>query len=375
MRVATLAFGSTDGWSAPFPLLDSERTLVTVFGAPEYVEKPGPLDELRRAYPLSAMIGCSTAGEILNGSIRDGSLAVAIARFEFTQLAHVATPLDGVGDSRRAGDKLGRGVAGPSLRGVFVLSDGLSVNGSELLRGMAEVLGDVPLSGGLAGDGHRFQRTWVLSNGAPAPSQVAAVAFYGDRVRLGHGCRGGWDIFGRERVITRSAGNVLYELDGRPALSLYKEYLGDRAAGLPATALLFPLAIRASSNVEPLVRTVLSVHEEDNSLTFAGDVPQGALAQLMSANLEHLIDGAGAAGRMPLMGRAHEGDSLTLAVSCVGRRLVLGERADEEVEAAAAALGDSALVGFYSYGEISPLASGRCELHNQTMTLTRIGED
>ena len=71
---------------------------------------------------------------------------------------------------------------------------------------------------------------------------------------------------------------MLYELDGRPALALYKEYLGDRASGLPATALLFPLAVRSDrSATRRTVRTILGIDEEQQSMTFAGDVPEGWL--------------------------------------------------------------------------------------------------
>ena len=374
MRVGTLRFGGKSGWSSSFPDLDSKRTLVIVFGAPEYLENARPLEQLRSAYPLATIIGCSTAGEILDAAIHDQSLAAAVVRFQYTDLAHASASVRNAGDSRSAGAVLGRSLAAPSLRAILVLSDGTSVNGSELLRGIAEEVGDVPVSGGLAGDGDRFGQTWVLGPRAPAALCVAGVGFYGERVRLSHGSRGGWDIFGPERVVTRSVGNVLYELDGRPALALYKQYLGDRAAGLPATALLFPLAVRGSKSDEPLVRTILAVNEGENSMTFAGDVRQGALAQLMRANFERLIDGAGSAAKLAALEGTPTGDSLAIAVSCVGRRLVLGERAEEEVEAAAHALGQTKLVGFYSYGEISPLASGRCELHNQTMTLTRIWE-
>ncbi len=243
------------------------------------------------------------------------------------------------------------------------------------MRGLSDEIGDVPVSGGLAGDGDRFARTWVLAPDAPAASHVAGVGFYGERVRVSHASRGGWDIFGPERRITRSVGNVVHELDGRPALDLYKQYLGDRAIGLPATALLFPLAVRASTRDEPIVRTIVSVNDRDNTLTFAGDVPQGiALAQLVRANLDRLIDGAGSAAKLTSRDAPPGQESLAIAVSCVGRRLVLGQRAEEEVEAAANVLAGAKLVGFYSYGEISPLASGRSELHNQTMTLTRIWE-
>jgi hypothetical protein len=235
----------------------------------------------------------------------------------------------------------------------------------------AELPDEVVVTGGLAGDGDRFERTWVLFANDCTDHAVAAVGLYGAHVDVGHGSRGGWDIFGPQRRITRSEGNVLYELDGRPALELYKHYLGDRASGLPATALLFPLALKGSGE-ELIVRTVLAVDEEAQSMVFAGDVPEGALAQLMRANFDRLIEAASTAARDAMAG----GPTLSVAISCVGRRLILGERTEEELEATLGSLPEgSRQIGFYSYGEISPLVSaGSCTLHNQTMTLTTIRE-
>ncbi|MGH7149344.1 MAG: FIST signal transduction protein, partial [Planctomycetota bacterium] len=265
----------------------------------------------------------------------------------------------------------------PDLRGVFLLSDGLRVNGSELVRGANSVLPEpVPVTGGLAGDRVRFRRTWVLEGGEPQDGSLCGVGFYGERIEIGHGSKGGWDRFGPERLVTRSEGNVLFELDGRPALELYKAYLGERASGLPATALLFPLALRENATQgKSLVRTILAVDEGARSLTFAGDVPQGSLAQLMHANFDRLVDGAEGAASMTRRRCESGRPTLAIAISCVGRRLVLGERTEEELEAVGEALPpDARVVGFYSYGEISPFASGRSDLHNQTMTLTTFQE-
>jgi hypothetical protein len=263
----------------------------------------------------------------------------------------------------------------PDLKAVLVLSDGLGVNGSELVRGFNDRFqGRVAVTGGLAGDGDRFLRTWVLKEGLPVPGWVEAVGFYGDAIHVSHGSKGGWDTFGPERRVTRSAGNVLFELDGKPALELYKTYLGDRVSGLPATALLFPLALRERAGEDRhLVRTVLAVDDREQSMTFAGDMPQGSVVQFMRANFERLIGGAEAAA----LGMAVLPDlpALAIAISCVGRRLVLGERAEEEVEATLQVLPPGTeQVGFYSYGEISPYTTGACDLHNQTMTLTALQE-
>ena len=251
MRVETITHCRKQGWSVEqFPDLDSDKTLVLVFAAPCYREAQEVIDELVRTYPTSHVIGCSTSGEIYDKSLEDDSLSVAIAAFEETELRTTAAPVTCAevkcaDDSYRAGETLAKQLVGPKLRGVLVFSDGLNVNGSELIKGLNAVLPEsVVVTGGLAGDGTRFESTWVIDDGRIESNLVTAVGLYGDKVRIGHGSKGGWDIFGPERLVTKSEHNVLYELDGKPALDLYKTYLGDLASDLPASGLLFPLALR-----------------------------------------------------------------------------------------------------------------------------------
>jgi hypothetical protein len=171
-------------------------------------------------------------------------------------------------------------------------------------------------------------------------------------------------------------------LDGKDALALYKEYLGDELAReLPSSGLLFPLSLKITADngqEVQVVRTLLSVDEAEHSMTFAGDMPQGVIAQLMKANFERLIDGAGKAASMSLTSLSGAKPDLAILISCVGRKLVLKERTVEEVEAVALMVGDqAALAGFYSYGEICPTAASdkQCQLHNQTMTITTFREE
>ena len=376
MKIQTFTHGPDAGWSVALPAeLDSEGTLVVVFGAPEYADAPAPLEELVAAFPKSAIVGCSSAGEIHGYTIADRTLVVAVAQFERTELAIATTPIDKMTDSALIGMRLGTRLARSCPRLVLVLSDGLAVNGTDLVRGLAESLPDeTMIVGGLAADGDRFARTWVLVDGVPKSGHVTAVGLSGP-LALGAGSQGGWDAFGPERRVTRAHGNVLYELDGKPALALYKEYLGELASGLPATALRFPLAIREFPGTgAPVVRTILAVDESQQSLTFAGDVPNGWRARLMRSNHDRLIAGAMRAAAEATAGIS-DAPALALAISCVGRRLVLGARTEEETEAAHEVLPPgSQQIGFYSYGEISPGGFAACELHNQTMTLTTIRE-
>jgi len=298
-----------------------------------------------------------------------------VLKFDATTLRRASVPVGTSEESFSVGMRLAIELDHSSLRGVFVLSDGLGVNGSELVRGMNEMFdGRVTVTGGLAGDGCAFKRTYVIDEGRPTQGVVTAIGFYGDHVHIGHGSRGGWDKFGHIREITRSKSNVLYELDGKPALDVYKEYLGERANELPASALLFPLSVWLDGpRPHPVVRSILAVNEEDQSMTFAGDVPEGAKAQFLYANFDRVIHGAGQAAQQAVFPGHERG--FAVGISCVGRRLVLADRTEEELEAVLDILPQQTpMVGFYSYGEICPHETGYCDLHNQSMTLTTIYE-
>jgi hypothetical protein len=378
MRAKEFAWSSGKNWTGD--LSESDRTgLVLYFGARRALADKARFDELRKIFPNAHILGCSTGGQIHNDDVVDEEITALAVRFDTTKLKLVCEDVAGVGASHHCGETIGRALKAPDLAGIFILSDGLTVNGSELVAGIASVVGrEIPLTGGLAGDGAEFTETLVGADDTPRSRRVAAIGFYGPAIRIGHGSAGGWDVFGPRRRITKSASNVLLELDGEPALDLYERYLGEEdAKGLPGTALLFPLQICHPDQPDNnIVRTVLSVDREKRTMTFAGDVPEGWTAQLMRGNFDRLCAGAAEAARQAQPGIGDGGDSVAILVSCIGRRLLMGQRVTDEIEAAGAELGSKTFrLGFYSYGEISPhAATGACELHNQTMTVTAFHE-
>jgi len=345
-----------------------------MFGATEHYRDGPLLSEIRRAYPEARLFGCSTAGEICGTEVTDHSMVVTAVHFERTFVRGAQVPLEGPEDSFSAGQRLAALLDPENLTHVLVLSEGLRVNGSALIEGLSSGLPEgVAVTGGLSGDGDRFQQTFVCLDGSASQGAVAVIGLYGKALSVAYASMGGWDPFGPEREITRSRGHVLYELDGQSALALYKRYLGEHAAGLPASGLLFPLSLRVANGGTGVVRTIHGIDEAEQSLSFAGDLPMGAYARLMKANFERLIEGAHGAAKAAL---SEGGADLALLISCVGRKLVLKQRIEEEVESVREVLGPrTTLTGFYSYGEISPFTpSGRCELHNQTMTITTFTE-
>ncbi|MBN2008033.1 FIST C-terminal domain-containing protein [candidate division KSB1 bacterium] len=351
--------------------------LVLLLGSTSMLKNPANLETIKIRYPNAWLLGCSTAGEIYKTHVYEDSLISTAIHFEHTRINGVRININETENSYDAGQKLAQALDRDGLVHAFVLSDGLNVNGSDLVRGLSEHLpANVNVTGGLSGDGDRFNETFVMLNSLPEKNTIALIGFYGDRLKVGYASFGGWDPFGPERLITRSNGNVLYELDGKSALELYKNYLGKHAGGLPATGLLFPLSIRTSPQETAVVRTILGIDDDLQSMIFAGDVPEGAYARLMKANFDRLIDGAVDAAKSNYHSMGSASPELAILISCVGRKMVLKQRIEEEVEAVQDELGKSTvLTGFYSYGEISPFSQGaKSELHNQTMTITTFRE-
>ncbi|MCU0647532.1 MAG: FIST C-terminal domain-containing protein [Gemmatimonadaceae bacterium] len=349
--------------------------LLLAFGTPDAFGQHAVHTALRRDFPEAELAGCSTAGDISSDGVSDGSVTVTAIRFRDPAFGVAVTTRANSSDSRAAGQRLGTQLVSHRPHTIIVFGQGVAINGSALIAGIADVVGpEVAISGGLAGDAGAFRRTLVMTTSGPSDDAVVAIGLHGARLRVTHGSYGGWHSFGPERLVTHAEGNLLHAIDGEPALDLYKRYLGDHAARLPSSGLLFPFALLGDDyGSTGLIRTILGVNEETRSLVMAGDIPTNARVRLMHARADQLIDGAEAAAEQAFEDATVDGDALSLMVSCVGRRLVLGERADEEIEAVAHAMGGrDAVAGFYSYGEISPAQSGNvCLLHNQTMTISR----
>ena len=370
------ALFQNEQWSTPLPD-NSQAQWVLVFGNRALMHDPEFRKNLLSAFPKAQVMGCTTSGEIIETEIHDDSIALTAIEFEHSSIQSLSINAKDFSSSYEAGVYLSQQLPKEGLRHLFVISDGQLVNGTDLVNGISENLANnTMLTGGLAGDAARFEETVVWHNDKVEPGLIVLTGFYGENLQIGHGSLGGWDAFGPDRLITRSEGNILYELDNQSALDLYKKFLGEYASELPASALRFPLSVRKADQSESVVRTILSIDEEQQSMTFAGDMPEGAYAKLMRANFERLIDGANDAAINAAASITSENSEFAILISCVGRRLVLQQSTEDELESVQEVLTDDCtLCGFYSYGEISPmLKTQSCALHNQTMTITTFSE-
>lgn len=357
---------------------DDNINVVLCFGSKQLLNDQSLISDISTAFPKANIAYCSTAGEIYDDQVLDNSISAVAIQFDHTQVLSNSISIDHYSDSFDAGKNLVSSFDTEDLRFIFVLSDGSKVNGSELVKGMNDIIGDkIPITGGLAGDGPYFESTLVGLNEQPASGKIIALAFYGDKLKVSHSSMGGWEPFGLERIVTKSSSNELFEIDGKNALALYKDYLGKYIEDLPGSALLFPLSVKLNDIENSLVRTILSINTKDQSMLFAGDIPEGSKVRFMKANFDRLIDAASHAANISLTDFNNINPELAILVSCVGRKIILTDRIDEEVEAIKEVLGNKTIItGFYSYGEISPLVRGSsCVLHNQTMTITCLSEE
>ncbi len=357
-----------------------EPSIFLIFGNVEKcILKKDFFKELSNSFPNTKMIGCTTAGEISNSGISEESIVINAIQFEKVKIKAESNVILKMEDSENSGKELAKKLNSPDLKSLFVIGQGVKINGSSFIKGLVSNLNDsVILTGGLAADNGKFEQTFVIYEGEVRSDINVALGFYGESVGISHGSFGGWQSFGPSRLVTKSEGNVLYELDDKPALELYKTYLGEYAKDLPTSALLYPLALLNKNHEEEgLIRTILGINETESSMTLAGDIPEGSFVKLMHSNTNLLVEGAEKAATQVLQKiQSTDSNSLTILVSCVGRKLIMGERTEEEIEAVRSMIGEKSLIsGFYSNGEISPfITSTNCKLHNQTMTITYIYE-
>jgi len=352
--------------------------LLFLFGSKEFICNKEIFNKIKIKYPCANIIGCTTSGDIFKDQVSDDILTITAVYFENTEIKFFSSELIDFDKCYEKGLEVAESIPVENLSHVFLIAEGINMNGSKLVEGFVDGLPEhVKITGGLAAEGQGFKETFVIANDYARQNLIGAVAFYGNRIKIGFGSVGGWDTFGIERTVTKSKGNILYELDGKPALDLYKEYLGDYSSKLPVSGLLFPLNIRSDDNKYSYVRTVSGIDEDNKSLKFAGEIPQGYYGKLMRANFNNLINGSMRAAEDCLKSINYKNPHLAILISCFGRRVVLNQMIDEEIEAVRSILGNDVIfTGFYSNGEIAPTNKNHItEFHNQTMTITLIGEE
>ncbi|MDN3667407.1 FIST signal transduction protein [Algibacter miyuki] len=377
MKTVQLQKHKNKNWEYLTSKQELKNPLVLAFGNRYLLESPTIYNEIRTLFPDGHIVFGSTCGDIAGNTVDDESISITAIEFEKSTFSiKTSNILNTEMDSFKTGNNLIKQFPSEGLKFVYVISEGSFVNGSQLTKGMNAAAENATLiTGGLCGDEARFEKTLASYNENPKEGELIAIGFYGETLEVTFSIHGGWTPFGPERIVTKSKGNMLYELDNQPALDLYKKYLGDKSKELPGAALLYPLNVKSSDESQSIVRSILNIDEAENAMILAGDIPENSKVQLMMTNVDNIANASERAARQALELRAKKPE-LALLVSCIGRKLVLDQRVEEEIEEVVNVVGDDITIsGFYSYGEIAPFhGENNCQLHNQTMTITLISE-
>ncbi len=377
MRIVQASKLQNQDWKFLQENIPLNNPLVLVFANRFLLEDEKVIQDIRDKFPYEHIVFGSTSGEIICCNVNDNSISVTAIEFEKSTFeVKRGNVLDYDKKSKPLGEALYNEMPKENLKHLFVLSEGSFVNGSSLIVGLEENINNlVSITGGMCGDDTRFEKTVASYKENPKPGEVILIGFYGDTLDISFASFGGWIPFGPERKITSSKGNILFEIDDQPALDLYKKYLGEKANELPQASLLYPLNVTPEGKTEPVVRTILGINNENNSMVLAGDVPVNSRVQLMMASIDGIAEGAQHAAEIAMENRKLK-PQIALIVSCIGRKLVMNQRVEEEIEQVREIIGENVpIAGFYSYGEMAPFnGNSSCELHNQTMTLTLISE-
>lgn len=358
-----------DRWSESFDTtMDSQSTLVLVFFESSS-DIRNQLQIIKATFPKSKIIGTSTSGEIQNAELIDHSIVCMIIQFHKTRLKISSTPIS-YESSAQAGKLIGDNLAAPDLKNVLLLTESLDIDAADLVKSLDETLKEhqveVPIAGGLAGGRQNSAKTFVIDDTTIRNNQAVALGLYGDDIQIFSGIGTGWAPFGPIRLVTKARRKTVYEIDGLPALKLYKDYIKEDAHNLPYSGIFFPLGIEN----ETIVRSVAQINEAKNALILAHKIPENTRVQLMHSNVMKLIDGAAGALNGCTLDFSGNLSTAALIVSCVGRRLIMGQKTEDEIDIIKARLPKhTEICGFYSYGEFSPTASKQNKLHNQTMTI------
>lgn len=358
--------------------------LIIVFASVKY-DQEKVLAGIRQISGSAPLIGCSDAGEIITeGSKERGVAVMAIVSDKIDFITASGGAING--QPKQAGKKLAQDLKSKTknkLKCLMMLSDVLTGNGADIVRGAQEELGDeILLFGGAAGDDFAFKKTFVYLNDRALESSLAGVGLAGE-FAIGIGVRHGWEPIGLPLKVTKSAGAVVQEINNKPAIKVYEDYFGKQAEEmkkepLAKMAITYPLGMKIKASDEFLVRDPITV-DAQGAITCAAEVPVGAEINLMIGSKEEAIAAAKKAAGIAKEQLQGTAPAAILMFNCIARCKLFGRYANDEIKAIKSVLGeDVPLIGFYTYGEIAPFGiSGKYRkayFHNETAVVIAIGE-
>ncbi|OIO50349.1 hypothetical protein COX74_02945 [bacterium (Candidatus Gribaldobacteria) CG_4_10_14_0_2_um_filter_41_16] len=362
--------------------VNGAANLLVVFATVNYSQ-----EEVLKGVKLLAkdalVVGCSGLRCISNNHGFDKGVAVmAISSDDI--ILKSAVGVNAQKDSYAAGHSLAKNLVDQATAVLMIFMDAVGVNGSAVVRGILDgSRKNLPIIGGMASDASTFTKTYEYHQGEALSDAVVGVAMSG-KISFGIGVQHGWQSIGLPVTVTKSEGATIKEINGKPAIKFFEEYFGAEEAKqlykpLSRICYVYPLGMSVEGSDELLIR-IAFVANEKGELVCAGEIPQGSQIRLMLGDYEKAIEAAQEAAKKAKQQLKGATPKAALVFNCAARYMLLGKRADEEIQAIQSVLGGNIpLIGFYTYGEQAPLRGDvgpTCSslFHNETMTMILLGE-
>ncbi len=355
------------------PTLDFEPTLAFAF-----VSVNLPIQKIMDRFKACGikLFGGSSCGELLFDNqhelISEDGATFSLTNLNpsyFKSIAYNRDELTSFDFGKKIGSYVLNAFDKPS---VVVVGSGLSLDGQALVEGVQDAAGkDLVMFGGLAGDDAKFEQTFSFNETELLDSGAVVLALDAEHISITGLATSGWAGLGADLTVTKSEGNIVYEIDKEPALEVYKKYLSVNDEDLPAIGIEYPLMIKRDDDTTAL-RAVVGIDKEKQSLLFAGSVPQGSTVTFSSSLGFDVVETT--KKHVEEFYQSHTEADLFILFSCMARHLALGPLIAEEIKLASDKW-KAPVLGFFTYGEIGTNVNLSCDFYNQTFTLLLLKEN
>lgn len=352
--------------------LEGEKPLAGILFAAIHFEHQLILDEINTVFPGIELIGGTTDGEVSSVfGFQQDSLTLMLFCSDDIELYAAAgrnisqAPVDIAAQTVAAA----KAKLSTELKLCITMPESLTTSASSILAGLKSALGSVPIVGGTTGDQMETQRTYQFYKTEVLTDSVTLLLL-GGNLAFSYGVCSGWNPIGKQSIITKVEKNIIYEIDEKPALELYKYYFEEFAADLA-----YPLAVFPPGEEAFFLRAVLTYDADLGSIVVAADVPVGSIVQVTEASQDDIVSASQKSFNQAWTNYPGQSPSAALFFSCAWRRFVLGTKTNQEYAAIAASYPyPIPSCGFYTYGEISPLSEhGETYFHNTTFVSLLLG--
>ena len=334
------------------------------------------LDKIYEKWPDLQLIGCTADGEFSSEcDYVEDSLVLTLFVSKNINIVSGFFDNTSTDPSKEYSQVLSEAVSrlGQKPKLCILFSDVLKTNGETVMEQITMLTeGKLPIVGGISADSWRFDECKQFFNNISSAT-ISPFLLLAGEFDFSVGMDSGWEPIGEIGTVTKSEGNVLYEINHKPALEFYRDILGENTK----PTLELPIALYDEFGSFRFMRTTFENYDRNTgAVTYLGNVPMNYKVRITMVNRESILAGAKSSIDQAIRTfPPNELPVIALCFTCSARRVLLGTRTIEESQIVREKIGDRIkFSGFYTYGEFCPISTKLFnEFHNETFVVVLLG--